>query len=409
MQLRLALLLTMVCAPVCAQSKPVARDRLVVDVVTLKTGRTLRGAVIGKDAQGTLSMAVSRAWFSKANPASFEEASVASQVAARTAWTETIERLRPLLDPPPKSEKLAFFYRQELERLEELIAREKSPETEFLLLQLPSASLSKVVMAAPERRRLALLAWQEQLPGVETTDAANLQRSLEQEKIPLDGPLPDLSDRLSSQPQSDQEWTARLALVEYALHQPIDFQGMGSTLVQTGTDQPLDLASVLPKLMEEQVGSVLNDLLGNQKSTPTAQDEQAALRPAIKAAEKVAAKGFRVTRLALNTETRRAVVETRFVVNLSPKVWRTVWFTVQEADGSVARPALEEQITADPQVKSALKSIQALGLGADDALSQAIRMGAATMTAQQAADAQFFELRDRYTRRLDGPPLPVGD
>jgi hypothetical protein len=52
-----------------------------------------------------------------------------------------------------------------------------------------------------------------------------------------------------------------------------------------------------------------------------------------------------------------------------------------------------------------LEAVNSFGIGADDQVRQAVRFGAATMSAQQAADARFFEFRDRYTRRLDGPPL----
>jgi hypothetical protein len=34
-----------------------------------------------------------------------------------------------------------------------------------------------------------------------------------------------------------------------------------------------------------------------------------------------------------------------------------------------------------------------------------LRFAAATMEAQQTADDRFFAFRDRYTQRLDGPPL----
>ena len=56
-------------------------------------------------------------------------------------------------------------------------------------------------------------------------------------------------------------------------------------------------------------------------------------------------------------------------------------------------------------MKQALDKVKSLNLGADDQIDQAIRFGAATMAAQQATDARFFEFRDRYLKHLDGPPL----
>jgi hypothetical protein len=395
--------------PVFAQSKSVPRDQLAVDVVSLKTGRSLRGAVLYRSPKGDLSIAVTRAWLKQANAGYYEQVVAADRQSQQDAWTQTRDRLKVLLETPPEQARLAFFYRSELDRLEELLAKKEPPETEFLVLELTAAAVGKVTLGSPERRRLALLAWQEELPDVEARDASSLKQMLLKEGVPLEGPLPDLSDRLPAQPQSEREWAARLALVEYALSHPLDFQGMGSTVVQTGADQSVDLATVLPKLLQEQVGSVLDDLLGNAKPGIKPQDDGELLKPAIAVAEKAGSRGFRITRLQLNAETSRVVVETRFMARLTPGDWQPVWATVEQADGKQARPAQEEQIEADPQLQTALKSIKALGLGLEDGLRQAIRVGAATMAAQQTADERFFEIRDRYTRRLDGPRLPVGN
>lgn len=405
-----ALLATcLVVTPILAQSKSVPRDQLAVDVVTLKAGRSLRGAVLYRSPKGDLSVAVSRAWLKQANPSDYEEKASADAQSQREAWTQTRDRLTSLLETAPDQSRLAFLYRSELDRLEELLAKDEPPETLFLVLDLPAASVGKVTLATPERRRLALLAWQEELPDVETRDANSLKQILVKEGVPLEGPLPDLSGRLPAQPQSEREWAARLALVEYALGRPLDFQGMGSTIVQTGADQPVDLATVLPRLLQEQVGSVLDDLLGNAKPAGKPVDDRELLKPAIAAAEKAGARGFRVSRLQLNAETSQVRVETRFVARLGADDWQPVWAAVEQADGRQARPDQETQIEADPQLQTALKSIQSLGLGVEDGLRQAIRVGAATMAAQQAADGRFFELRERYTRRLDGPRLPVAE
>lgn len=405
-----ALLATcLVVTPILAQSKSVPRDQLAVDVVTLKAGRSLRGAVLYRSPKGDLSVAVSRAWLKQANPSDYEENASADAQSQREAWTQTRDRLTSLLETAPDQSRLAFLYRSELDRLEELLAKDEPPETLFLVLDLPAASVGKVTLATPERRRLALLAWQEEIPDVETRDANSLKQILVKEGVPLEGPLPDLSGRLPAQPQSEREWAARLALVEYALGRPLDFQGMGSTIVQTGADQPVDLATVLPRLLQEQVGSVLDDLLGNAKPAGKPVDDRELLKPAIAAAEKAGARGFRVSRLQLNAETSQVRVETRFVARLGADDWQPVWAAVEQADGRQARPDQETQIEADPQLQTALKSIQSLGLGVEDGLRQAIRVGAATMAAQQAADGRFFELRERYTRRLDGPRLPVAE
>ena len=50
---------------------------------------------------------------------------------------------------------------------------------------------------------------------------------------------------------------------------------------------------------------------------------------------------------------------------------------------------------------------KSIGLGGEAEIKLAIRFGAATAEAQKAADSRFFEFRDRYLRRLDGPVLRV--
>lgn len=403
------LILVMMVSSSLAQPKSAPRDQLAVDVVSLKSGRSVRGAVLSRGPQGDLSIAVSRAWLKSANPEYYEQQSAANRKAEHAAWVQTRDRLKALLETPPAEQSVASFYQSELSRLDDLLEREEPPEVPFLILDLPAAAVGRVTLAAPERRQLALRGWQAELPDVETRDAASLKQLLLKAAVPLDGPPPDLSDRLPAQPQSDREWSARLALVEYALGKPLDFQGMGSTVVQTRAGEPIELATVLPKLLQEQVNSVIDDLLGNAKPAAKPQDDREWLKPAIAAADRAGANGFRVTRLQLNAETRRVLVETRFVAKLGPGDWRPVWAASEQMDGTEARPAQEEQIAADPQLKPALKSLQALGLDVDVSLQQAIRVGAATMAAQQAADARFFEIRDRYLRRLDGPRLPVGE
>lgn len=85
--------------------------------------------------------------------------------------------------------------------------------------------------------------------------------------------------------------------------------------------------------------------------------------------------------------------------------WEVVWSHREAQDATKPRADVEAKIAADPQVKQVLDAVKSFGFGADDQIRQAIRFGAATMAAQQAADARFFEFRDRYLKQLDSPPL----
>ncbi|HUQ68524.1 MAG TPA: hypothetical protein VM165_03315 [Planctomycetaceae bacterium] len=389
-------------------AKSVPTSQLAVDVVSLKTGRSLRGAILSRQPDGATSIAVSRSWLEKANPALFTQYDAAARTAQREAWTQSRDRVKALLETPPEAPRYVFFLKEELVRLDKQLTAEEPKLSPFLVIDLPGSAISKVTPASPDRQRLALLAWNEDWADVETRDAAALRIELVKHNIKLDGPAPDLSGRLPARPQDDREWAARLAVLEYTYRQPVDFQGTGDTLIRTGSDQKPDLSAVFQKLLKQQVDSVLQDLLSDgARPKIAAKPDREWLAPAITAAKAANAKGFRVTHVQLDPQSSRVAVETRFVARLAEGDWQTVWLATELADGTVPRPDIEARIEQDPQVKSALASLKTLGVIDDAPIRQAVRTGAATMAAQQASDSAFFAFADRYAKRIDSPRLVV--
>jgi len=402
--------LVLMLVAVCGLADVVAAQpfgRLAVDVVSLKSGRSLRGAVLQRQADGTLTVAVSRRWLQTANPPLFAQQDALDREARIEAWTQTRNRLQALLDHPPDAPRLVFFFTQERDRLDKLLAAEEPPGAPFLLIDLKANQIARITPAPPDRQKLALLAWQADWPDVETRDAADLRAELTKQEINLDGPPPDLSDRLPARPQDDREWAARLAVLEYTYRQPVDFQGTGDALVRTGSDQKPDLSRIFQKLLKQQVDSLLQELLADGRPAPAVKPDREWLSPAIAATQAAGAKGFRVTRVQVEQQGSRVQVETRFVARIADDDWQTVWQTTELADGSTPRPELEARIADDPQVKSALESLQALAAIDDAPIRQAIRVGAATMAAQRTADQRFFKFMERHAKRADGPPLSL--
>src|SRR6185436_13275755 len=114
-------------------------------------------------------------------------------------------------------------------------------------------------------------------------------------------------------------------------------------------------------------------------------------------AEQEDAGGFRVTRVTPDATGGRATVETRFVALLPGGRWETVWRDTETVEAARADKDRVERIERDPQIKQVLELIRAAGLGdGETQLQSALRYGAATMQAQEAADARFLEFRDRY-------------
>lgn len=396
-----------VTSPAGAQSKPAANARLAVDVVSLKSGRALRGAIVWRQPNGTTTLAVSTKWLKESNSKQAATILAENLEQRKLAWARTADRINDQLKTVGDAPGLSFFLKQELARLKQLVATPPEDEPKFLWVDLPPEQVSKLTPVSPEQRAIAMFSWNEGLKQVESREATSLARELKDKGIKLDGPTPDLSDEMPARLQSDAEWAARMAVVEYAIVKPIDFQGMGETVVRTGDGQPIDLGKILPKLIDQQLGSLLKDLSLDGRPAAKAAVDSDWLKPAIREAEAAKSTGFRVTRLELAAGNARVTVETRFVAQLTPGHWETVWQGSLSEDATKPRPQAEQQIESDPQLKPALETLKTIGLVDGNLFKQAIRTGAATMAAQNAADGLFAEFRDRYSRRLDGPPLPV--
>ena len=388
--------------------KPNATSRLAIDVVSLRSGKSVRGALLHAEPGGALTLAVSREWFKQANPELFAKAAQDEASGQRAAWEQLRERLTRQLDSPPDSPRLVFFLETELRRTEKLLENPELPEApQFVWFDAPRKTVSKVTAASIDGRRIALWAWGEGLTHVETRDVNDLTRELKQKGIDPEQSPPDLSDRLAARVQDDREWSARLAFVAYALGEPFDFQGNGDVLVRAGGSRELkDLAPVIAQVLKGQVDTLLKELIGDggtAAANGVSPDDW--LKPARSEADQAKVRAFRATRVDLSVDRRQAVVQSVLQVRFEEGKWETIWSDRQVQDAATPRADLERQITQDPQVKSALDVVKSLGLGADDQIVKAIRFGAATMEAQRAVDSRFFEFRDRLLQRLDGPPL----
>lgn len=410
---RLAVFAVVACSllgsPAAAQgSKFVPVSQLAVDVVSLKSGKSVRGAVVKIEANGSLTMAVSREWLEHAYPDLYHTA-VSHEADLQKKVAEQLQtRLKKQLQSRPNEPRLVFFLKQELERAEALLARGKPAKPpQFLWLDVEHDTIAKVTRAPADRQRVAMWAWGERLSNVETRDAFDLNRELKQNKIDANASPPDLSDRLAPRLQDDREWSARMAVIEYVLAKPLDFQGTGDVLVRADADRKLvDLAPVLSKVLTSQVDSLLKDLTGEGRPPIAAPaNDSGWLKSATTEAEADSINGLRATRVEVKVDGNQATVQTAFAARMPNGTWEVVWSHRETQDATKQRAEAEAKIVGDPQVKQVLDAVKSFGLGAEDQVRQAIRFGAATMAAQQAADARFFEFRDRYVKQLDSPPL----
>lgn len=392
--------------PLAARPPRSAAARLGVDLVSIRGGARLRGAVVRRDADGALVMAVTRDWLKTAHPELLAAQEAQEATERKAALTVLRDRIQTWLEERKDQQRLAFFLKQELERVESELERfDEQPAlpTQFVLLSIPAADVVRVLVQPAKRKQVALLAWRERLPDVETSSVEDLERALAERNVDVTADVVDLSDRLPPQPQDEREWAARQAICEYHYIEAIDFQGTGGLLVRSGQPQGRgDMAKLLPKLLQAPLAGGLGDLL-EPSGKPKGKEQP--FEAATRAADQEGLRGVRVTRVKQNLAARRVWVETRFLARMPDGEWETAWVHTETMDASQPRPDLEKRIAADPQIRGALELMQSLGLAAgNEPIELAVRFGAAVMQAQQAADGRFFQFRDRCLRRLDAPP-----
>lgn len=377
-----------------------------VDVVTLKSGRAVRGAIVQGGPTGPLTMAVSRSWLQQGQPEIYKKVAAEEAVSGKATAEQLRDRLKTLLVTPPAEPRLVFFLKEELNRVEMQLERKPSEESEqFVWLELSPETVSRVQRTTPDRQRVAMWAWSERLTHVETRETHDLERELKKLGIDSTAAPPELSDRLPSRMQDDKEWAARLALVEYGIVKPLDFQGTGDVLVRSdGERKASDLAPVLARVLRTQVDSLLKDLTGDVRPSEVVRPAEW-IKSATREADALAIRGLRATRVEVKPGGNQATVETAFAARMPKGDWEIIWSHREVQDATRARPDLETRISEDPQIKQVLDAVKSFGLGVDEQVKQAIRFGAATMAAQQAADTQFYAFRDRYLQHLDRPPL----
>jgi hypothetical protein len=396
---------------------PVALTELGVDQVILKQGPRLRGTIFERANDGTLTIAVSRTWLQGTNPGYYETAAARERTARQAALGELHDRLVDWIGQRGDDRELSFFLGKQSERIDGLLKDEKdagatdSGSSTFLLLTCPASEVGRIFVQPDARKQIALVAWRENLARVETRSIRSLGRELEKAGIDPSKEQVDLSDRLPVRKQSDAEWAARMAIVEYQYRKPLDFQGMGETLIRTGEGVKAPAAGeLLAGVLKGQLGGQLTDLLEGPKGGTRGRDRDDGLQTGIQTAKREGVRGFRVTRVSTDIAARQATVETLFVARLPGERWETIWRYAESVDAS--RPDKErlKRIENDPQVASVLALIKATGLADGDLpIQSALQFGAATMQAQETADSKFLEFRDRYLQRLESPPLQFAE
>lgn len=382
-------------------------DRPAGDVVTLRSGSKLRGALFEQSPQ-SLTLLVSAKWLSAANAKLHQTARPQTIAANKLGLERVLRRLKT--DPLPAEAAVAAFFEQQLEDVQAELAKVETFDPEFLWVTLPMKDVARVEASTAAQRQLLTWAWAEQIDRAENRSEDELIREFKARNVsPTGWPLA-LIERLPVRDQADEEWAARRALIEYSLGPKLDFQGTNDVLARTDKDAPVDAVPLLVEMLSKQLQSQLADLFAEPGVGKGARGDANAsktesLRKAVQTAESEKRTGIRVTRIEFTGDFQQASISTEFIARLGKDSWRPVFQHTERVDAKQPRPEAEQRIQNDPRVKQVLDLTRQLGVGADDQIQQAIRFGAATMTAQQVCNSRFAVFRDVYLISLVRPPL----
>lgn len=394
-----------------AESQQSSRTRLAVDILNLKSRQQFRGLVLNANPNEDLKIAVSREWFQHFDEKAYAKVDKEAKSEEKRARQQLKTRLEQLTSTG-KHPAFDFFVKKELERVTAAIDAPPDDECQFLVVRLKRSLIANFILASESNRRVAIWAWSERLPKIESREVSDILKELKSKVQDFDATLtvPDLSTRFPMMEQSESQWRIRLAIVSHGLAERIEFQGSGKMMIQVGDDkQPQNANAIMTQMLqartESVLGELLGDLLGDPKSKSLLPDGKSDwVNAAIVKTEALGMGYFHATNVKVDPLGEIASVESVFMVKHVDGDWRMAWNGIRDERASQQTVDSIARVTKDSQIESLKNSLQAI-VGVNDTFDKAIRFGAATMTAQQNVNEQFETFVERYLRRLDGPPL----
>ncbi len=414
-------------SPLQAQLPSSSKKSLVVDEVITTDGKRFYGIIFKNSNRDGLTIMIRRDWLKKTHPDLYRTHLADESEKEIQVLTKHLFRLEAWWKSRKDNSELVEFVDGEMDRVEkQREAKQKNQNAElqpFTLLNFPTTKLKRVYQQPRERHQMAGIAWKHSIDRVTTRSVKAIQRDLEAKNIQWMKESFDLSNQLTtSQEQSEEQWRARVALIEYQLCQPLDFQGTGSMLVRTDPNQANlklgDINAMMKQLMNANMQSDLNGLLsgnpllkdlGIGHKFKNNQPEQDAnwWQSAAKTAESEKINGFLAARVINETAGNDARVELCFFAYIKPDQWKQVIKIESRASHNDVDAAQIERINNDPQIKGLLDLTRGLGIGSGDMIEKAVRHGAATKLALEEARDEFHQFLDRHIKRSDSPPLQI--
>ena len=273
----------------CFGQRPRASvETLGVDEVKLESNQRMYGIVLNRTRKsgGGVTLMVERDWFKETYPAKYAEHLKAEAVETKAAGEMLIKRLMAWKDARIGDERVAEFVDAELDYFAEQEekksqakvkaaeeagdanvgdgaegekaeagnadqakkikdqdadlgkAKGKEGPTFFAIVRYKSKEIRGVFLQPDNHRMLAGIAWKHDVPRVTVRNVKALRRELEKRKVDIDKETFDFTEEVPALvTQTDEEWAGRIAVLEYGLREPVNFQGMGSMLMRIDPKQ----------------------------------------------------------------------------------------------------------------------------------------------------------------------------
>jgi hypothetical protein len=341
------------------------------DLITLRDGTVVRGGVVENSPRAGLVVVVRRDWARKNVPElakrwEADEAPIVKRAAAqRRERLEAWQRERP--KQADGNDRISAWMTNELARLND----PDKLKTPLMLVKLSRGNVRGLVRRPPEQARLLLLGWRLGFNDAETLPVASLKDAVEGRGFVAAGNEPiSVEHLLPIQLEPDARWLTRRAATE-VLNDPglryIQVQGL--VMPEPAPGEPLNAANALSVLGD--LKRLLNDNAGDP------------VREKLEEVTKKGRVGAVVTQQSTAADLSSATVE----MTLWGRDPRSGWIPLGKRAVTVRASEINRDemktIEDDPQVQSAFKVLQSLGLGAisADLKQTSVNIGAAVQKA----------------------------
>jgi hypothetical protein len=381
----------------------VANSEAAADRITLRDGSVVLGLVTSatSGARGSVEFLVRRDWAEKNLADHLARWDQSTLAGVRRAAELRGKRLadwrkeRVASSGVGPDDRIVSWIDREMNRMAN---PEDLARSALVSVRLPRSEVRELTHRPAAVERLLRLAWLSELPNPETMPLDELKGALEARGYAPDtagkSPPAPLDRLLPPVPETEAVWRGRRAATEVAIDPGlrfVRFQDMVVPDAQPG-NQPFNAMGLTTAVSE------LKRLLDPDQA-------QGQPDPLFEKLQSIAARGRTgavVTRLAIAPDMSGVTVESTMWVRTGGERW--VIFGSRTATGRPddLQPEAGRDLAEDPQVKSAFRMVEMLGLGAipQELKERSLRIGAATQKALSTA-------RSAFNQDLDALMLPV--